>query len=366
MLFAESGMFWKSVKKLRLKSLSLVTKLMLLYSLSTIGLLGTICLFLYPTFVKIMEQRHGIPAASDLTIECFKHIIMILLIASLATIVFGHMISSNGLKRLREFEEKMETITAQSLEDRILLTEWPKELRSLAHRFNEMLDRIQTSFIQLSQFSSDIAHELRTPLHNLKNMAETALLHDKSHQEYKQILESSMDEYNHLSKLVENMLFIARSDHGQMTLKKAWINVQEEISNICDYYQAIADEKQIMLSCHGEAKIEVDPILFKRVISNLLSNALKYTLPHGCIVIDIQSMQESVQITIKDTGVGIPSTHLPNIFNRFYRVDSSRSIHSGGIGLGLAIVKSIIDLHRGTIKINSQINTGTSVSIQLP
>ncbi len=343
-------MFWKSVKKLRLKSTSLVTKLMLLYSLSTIGLLGTLCLFLYPTFAKIMEQMHGIPAASHLTIECYKHLIITLLIASLAAIVFGHMISRNGLKRLREFEKKMETITAQSLEDRILLTEWPKELRSLAHRFNEMLDRIQASFIQLSQFSSDIAHELRTPLHNLKTMAETALLDNKTHQEYKQILESSMSEYHHLAKLVENMLFIARSDHGQITLKKAWIDVKEEISNICDYYQAIADEKQIILSCHGEAKIEVDPILFKRVISNLLSNALKYTLPHGCIVIAIQSIQQFVQITIKDTGVGIPSAHLINIFNRFYRVDSSRSTHSGGIGLGLAIVKSIIDYMVGQSK----------------
>lgn len=308
---------------------------------------------------------NGTPA-SHLTVECFQQIIIILLTASLAAIVFGHMISRNGLKRLREFENKMEKISAQSLNDRILLNEWPKELRNLAQRFNEMLNRIETSFVQLSQFSSDIAHELRTPIHNLKNMAESALVKEKSPQELREILESSMTEYQHLAKLVENMLFIARSDHGQIRLKNERIDIQKEIINICEYYQAIADEKQIVLTCSGEAKIDCDPLLFKRVISNLLANALRYTLPHGQISLSIQPMQQFVQITIQDTGVGISPEHLENIFNRFYRVDSSRSVYTGGIGLGLAIVKSIIDLHRGTIKIDSQINTGTSVYIQLP
>lgn len=338
---------------------------MLLYSLSTIGLFGAITLFLYPTFVKVTEQMNGIPA-SHLTIECFEKVIISLLSLAFAAVVLGYVISRNGLKRLRELENKMDKMTVESLDKRIVLDEWPKELRNLAQRFNEMLNRIQASFIQLSQFSSDIAHELRTPIHNLRTIAEAALVNDKSIQEYQEVLESSMNEYHYLSKLVENMLFIARSDHGQVTLKKEQVAIQKEITDICDYYQAVADEKQILLSCTGEAKIAVDPILFKRVVSNLLSNSLRYTAHQGTINIDIQTIRSGVQITIHDTGTGIASEHVSNIFNRFYRVDASRSLHSGGVGLGLAIVKSIIDLHRGTIKIDSQINVGTSVYIQLP
>lgn len=365
MLFVGLDMYWKSVKSLRLKSLSLVTKLMLLYSLSTIGLLGSICVFLYPTFIKMMEQINGNPA-SNLTIECYERIIITLLLASLAAIVFGHIISKNGLNRLRELENKMDKITAQSLDDRIQLNEWPKELRNLANRFNGMLDRIQSSFIQLSQFSSDIAHELRTPINNLRGMTEIALIKEKSPHEYRSILESCMSEYHHLSKLIENLLFIARSDHGEIRLKKVLIDTQEEIAQICDYYQAVADEKQILLACVGYAKIEVEPGLFKRAISNLLSNALRNTSSHGNIMINIQSMQQFVQIAIHDTGIGISPEHLLNIFDRFYRVDPSRSEHSGGVGLGLAIVKSIIDLHNGAIKIESNVNIGTSVYMQFP
>ena len=130
----------------------------------------------------------------------------------------------------------MANISAQSLENQIILQEWPKELRSLAQQFNAMLARIQTAFTQLSQFSSDIAHELRTPIHNLKNITEAALLKESSPKEYQQVLENSMEEYGYLSKLVENLLFIARSDHGQISLQKTLIDAHSEIQHICEYY----------------------------------------------------------------------------------------------------------------------------------
>ena len=266
MRYVGLDMFWKNVKRLKLRPLSLATRLMVLYSLSTIGLLGAICVFLYPTFIKIMEKTHGDPV-SNLAIECYEKIIISLLLASLAAIIFGHIISRNGLHKLREFENKMERITAQSLHDRIQVREWPKELRGLGDRFNGMLDRIQSSFTQLSQFSSDIAHELRTPINNLRGITELALIKEKPADEYKNILESCMGEYHHISKLIENLLFIARSDHGEIKLQKVCIDVQDEIVDICDYYQAVADEKHILLTCVGNAKIEAEPLLFKRAIS---------------------------------------------------------------------------------------------------
>ena len=353
-------MFLKNVKCLRFKSLSLVNRLMLLYSLSTIGLFASIGLFLYPTFTKMIAQIQGI-AASNLTIECYEKIIITLLFSSLSAIVLGHIISRNGLKTLREFENTMGKITAHSLDNRIHPDDWPKELKNLADRFNSMLDRIQTSFIQLSQFSSDIAHELRTPIHNLRGMTELALVKEKLPHEYRITLESCMDEYHHLSKLIENLLFIARSDHGEIRLDKSVIHVQTEIANLCDYYLAVAEEKHITVSCTGQASIEADPVLFKRVICNLLSNALRFTPAHGKISIDIRNLPNLVQIMIHDTGPGISNEHLSRLFDRFYRVDSSRTKASGGTGLGLAIVKSIMDLHNGKINIESGSTIGTIV-----
>ncbi|OAI48560.1 hypothetical protein AYO45_01080 [Gammaproteobacteria bacterium SCGC AG-212-F23] len=358
-------MFWKNVNLFRFKPLSLVTKLMLFYSLSTIGILSAIGLFLYPTYLKMTEEINKIQP-SHVTVECYEKIIITLLIGALSAIILGYFMARKGLNRLKEFERKMEQITADSLHDRINLNEWPKELISLGKKFNTMLDRIQGSFDQLSQFSSDIAHELRTPIHNLRGITELALSKEQYSDEYRHMLETSMNEYQHLSKLIENLLFLARSDHGQLTLNKEAINARNEILNLCDYYQAIADERQIKLTCHGDAIVSVDPTLFKRVINNLLTNALKYTKPNGEILIEIKSTDQHAVVSIHDTGDGIAEEHLTKIFDRFYRVDSSRSGKSGGLGLGLAIVKSIIDLHRGKLHIQSKVNSGTSVYIQLP
>lgn len=338
---------------------------MMLYSLTTIGLISAIGIFLYPTFIKIMGNMNG-SEASYITAECYEKIIITLLVGSLLAVIFGHFIARKGLDRMREFENKMEKITADSLHERINLNEWPKELKSFGKKFNTMLDRIQSSFIQLSQFSSDIAHELRTPVHNLRGITEIALSNESFSDEYRQILEKYMNEYQHLSKLIENLLFLARSDHGQLILQKEIINAQEEISNICDYYQAVALENKIELTCTGNANIAVDPTHFKRVISNLISNALKYTQPNGKILINIEAMDQWAKISIHDTGIGITNEHITRIFDRFYRIDPSRSSHSGGLGLGLAIVKSIIDLHKGKILIKSKPNFGTTVYLQLP
>lgn len=338
---------------------------MMFYSISTIGLLSAVGLFLYPTFVKMLKQLNG-SEATYITAECYEKVIIALLLGSLSAVIFGHFVARNGLNRMREFEDKMEQITAHSLHERIHLNEWPKELKSFGKKFNTMLDRIQASFIQLTQFSSDIAHELRTPLTNLRGVTEIALANEQHPEESRKILEKNMIEYKHLSKLVENLLFLARSDHGQLTLNKEVIDAQTEISNICDYYRAYADENDIELTYFGNATIVVDPTLFKRVISNLISNSLKYTPQHGKITIHIESIDRWVKISIHDTGAGIAAEHITRLFDRFYRVDTSRSSHSGGLGLGLAIVKSIIDLHKGKIAIESQVNFGTSIYLQLP
>ena len=354
-------MFWKNVQ---FKSLSLVTKLMLFYSFATIGLLSAISLFLYPTFIKLMEKIHG-EEASLMTAECYEKIIIALLVGSLIAIFLGYVIARNGLRRMREFEDKMEKMTADSLHERINQNEWPKELKNLGIKFNSMMDRIQSSFTQLSRFSSDIAHELRTPINNLRGVTEVALTNHHYSDEYRQLLETYMSEYQYLSKLIDSLLFLARSEHGQHVLNKELLNMQTEISNICSFYQAMADENNIELTCKGDATLYADSTLFKRAISNLIANAIQYVDANGKITILIESIHQWVKITIQDTGIGIDHEHLPRIFDRFYRVDSSRSTQSGGLGLGLAIVKSIMDLHQGEIAVESKLNAGTTVSLRL-
>jgi len=343
-----------------------VTKLVILYSLSTVGIFTAICLFLYPTYIKLIDQINGSHAVHITTAECHKKMIISLLLMSVAAIFSGYVIARNGLQRVREFEANMEKINAESIHERINISEWPKELKRVGTKFNTMLDRIQTSFVQLSQFSSDIAHELRTPINNLMGVTELALRKDTYIDEQRQIFEAHMVEYQHLAKLIENLLFLARSDHGQLMLHKETVNARQEIVNICDYYQALADDYKIELNCEGDANLSVDLTLFKRVISNLLSNAIRHTLSDGKVTVIIEACQLVTKIAIHDNGVGIASDYVARIFDRFYRVDSSRSLQSGGVGLGLAIVKSIVNLHQGTISVESKVNIGTSVYLEFP
>lgn len=365
-------MFWKSVNLKRIKSWSLVTKLMLLYSLSTIGILSSVGLFLYPTFAKIVYHTDNVYVSGDTTLsknytaKCYKEVITALLLGTLIAIILGYFIARNALSRIREFTDKMEIVTANSLHERINPSEWPKELKILAERYNNMLDRVQASFIQLVQFSSDIAHELRNPVHNLRGITEIALSKEKTVTEYRQILESNIDEYDYLTKLIENLLFLARSEHGQIKINKKAFNVREKILKMFEYFQAIADEKNIELLCEGDAIIYVEPTLFKRAINNLLSNALRYSFQNGKIRIQIKSVNKKiVKISISDNGIGIHEEHLTKVFDRFYRIDPSRSSQSGGLGLGLAIVKSIIELHQGKINIESKLNLGTTIHLLL-
>lgn len=337
---------------------------MTLYSLSTLGILTAVYLYLYPTFIKIIDQISGSHTTSD---ECFEKIIIALLLSTLCAIILGNIVARNGLKKIRQFSAKMQKISVSSLHERIDLNDWPKELTTLAKEFNSMLDRLENSFTKLSQFSSDIAHEIRTPLHNLKGITELALTKEKSPAEYREILTTKLSEYDYLTKLVENLFFLARTDNGLITINKQELKSQIEITKILEYFQAVIEENQIIISCEGNALILAEPTLFRRAINNLLSNALRYTPPHGKIIIQIKSIsQKEVKISFQDTGIGIADENLTKLGDRFYRVDSSRSALSGGLGLGLAIVKSIMHLHKGKMQIESKLGVGTIVHLVFP
>ncbi|MHB1948510.1 MAG: heavy metal sensor histidine kinase [Gammaproteobacteria bacterium] len=294
-------------------------------------------------------------------------LIISLIIGTFVAIFTGYWIARNGMRSLYELTDAAKKITVSSLHQRIDPESWPNELRTLGMAFNQMLDRIETSFSHLIQFSADLAHELRTPVNNLMGQTEILLSRDASTEEYEQVLGSNLEELHRISQIIDNLLFLARTENLHLDIKKTTLNVVEEIKLICDFYQAMADEKNIKITCQGFAELRANSVMFRRMISNIISNALKYTPYGGTVGINVkETPYGDVRIDISDTGIGIAAEHLPKIFNRFYRTDAARSQHSGGTGLGLAIVKSIIDIHEGAISITSEPGKGTIFHIILP
>ncbi len=323
--------------------------------------------------LETKTQTYTIQAALDISYqnkevgEYRKKLTIVLLIGLIVAFFVGFLIARRGMRSLYKLTEAAEKITATSLNRRIDPGAWPVELSTLGIAFNRMLDRIEESFSRLTQFSSDLAHELRTPVNNLIGETEIALTNPILPLEHRALLESNIEELHRISHIIENILFLSYAENPQLEISKGMLDVRKELKVICDFYQASADEKNITVICHGSATLHANQIMFRRMLSNLLSNALKYTSTGGMITIDLMEIEPAiVQISMKDNGVGIAEKNIPKIFNRFYRADIARSQCPRGIGLGLAIVKSIVELHQGSISVTSQLHRGTEILVMLP
>jgi two-component system heavy metal sensor histidine kinase CusS len=244
----------------------------------------------------------------------------------------------------------------------------PAELRPLASTFNEMLDRLEESFTRLSRFSADIAHELRTPVNNLRGEVEVALTKLRSVEEYRDVLGSCLEEFGRLSQLIESLLFLARSENAQTALSKGPVDVREELTKVHEFYEAAAAEAGVTLSVAAQEPVTacLNRTLFQRAVGNLVANALAYTPSGGNVSLSATREGDAVRVTVSDSGQGIPPEDLARVFDRFYRVDRARSSASGGSGLGLAIVKGIVLLHGGKTDITSELGRGTRVSLVFP
>jgi two-component system heavy metal sensor histidine kinase CusS len=318
-------------------------------------------------------QMNLIQVAMDLTNEealladYQKKLAMVLLIGILLSLAAGKMIARQGLKPLKEITRMTEKITASQLHERIGSSQWPKELSILASEFDGMLDRLEESFSRLSQFSADLAHELRTPIHNLMGEAEIALAKSRTAEEYQDVLGSGLEEYGKLSRMIDSLLFLARAENSERTIEKSNLNLDAEIVSVLEFYEALATEQEVVLeNVSSGLPLQADSLLFRRALSNLISNALRYTPGGGKILISSSRKEKILEICVQDNGKGIEKEHLSKIFNRFYRPDYSRTEAAHGTGLGLAIVKSIMSLHGGTVEIQSQTSFGTTVLLRFP
>lgn len=279
----------------------------------------------------------------------------------------GYVIARRALRPLSTFTRFVEQIRATHLGSRVAESGWPKELRGLAATFDKMLERLELSFGRLGRFSADIAHELRTPLNIVRGEAEVVLSKPRTADEYRQVIESSLDEFTRLSVLVDSLLFLARSENAERHIVKVQLDAAEEMSEVGGFYEALASEGGVALEIRGAARLHADSGLLRRALGNLIANSLRYTPPSGKVVLCATQMSDgSVEIEVSDTGAGIAPGHLPHLFDRFYRADSGRERGSAGSGLGLAIVKSIMTLHGGTADVRSEPGRGTRVTLRFP
>jgi len=294
----------------------------------------------------------------------------VVMLATLAIFPWvGYQVARRGIRPVEEMATTARHISSTNLKERIHAEGYPFELAALASTFNQMLDRLEESFERISQFSADIAHDLRTPVNNIRGEAEVALARTRSAAEYRDVIESCLEEAVRLSDLVGDLLFLARAESPLTHPRREFVDVGELLGGVKEYYEASAADGGISLTTDissDPVRAELDRTLMQRAVGNLVSNALAHTPPGGAVILGTMSDHATVHIEVSDTGAGIPSEALPRVFDRFFRVDSSRTQSSGGTGLGLAIVQSIAQLHGGKVEITSQLGQGTRVTLHIP
>jgi len=316
---------------------------------------------------RVIQLALEVTQQEDMLSEYRLRLLVVLVVGLIGSAVIGSGIARRGLRPLQAITEATQRITATQLNERISPRTWPRELTTLATEFDGMLARLEDYFTRLSQFSADIAHELRTPINNLMGEVEVALSRSRSAPEYRTVLESSLEECSRLSRMIDSLLFLARAENTEVKIQASWFDATKEIQAVLDFYEALAEEEGVELEPEGQATLYGDTILFRRALSNLLANALHYTPRGGKIRVSLHNDSEQmVEVRVSDSGAGIAPEHLPRIFDRFYRADPSRSHHPEGTGLGLAIVKSIMDLHGGSITAQSELGRGTTFTLRFP
>ena len=289
-------------------------------------------------------------------------------ISMLGCLLAGYRIARSGIRPVEEVSATARRIRSTAMDERIDARHMPAELASLANQFNEMLDRLKDGFDRLSRFSADIAHELRTPVNNVRGAMEVALSKPRAIDEYRDTLASCTEEAQRLTRIIESLLFLARAEDPDHVIRRESLDVSHELSLVRDFYDASAGDAGVAIGVAAPSPLvaPLDRILFQRAIGNLVDNAIAHTPRGGSIMLSALRANGTLEVSVTDTGCGIGPEHVPHVFDRLYRVDPDRSVATGGAGLGLAIVKSIATSHGGLVELHSVVGKGTRVSVKLP
>ena len=300
-------------------------------------------------------------------LQRMQHLIWLTVgLSALATAVLGAWAARSGLRPLRRMSEVAAGVSASSLTQRLPQDQMPAELANLARTFNDMLGRLDDSFQRLSAFSADIAHELRTPLSNLLTHTQVTLTRPRSLEEYREALHGNLEELQWMAQLVNDMLYLAKADHGLLTPRREALELADEADMLLEFYAPLAEDVQVSLTREGTARLNGDRSMLRRALSNLLDNALRFTPVGGRVRVSIEETLGGLRLSIENSGTGIAPELLPRLFDRFYRADPARREGSSEhAGLGLAITQSIIRAHGGQIHCESG-SAWTRFVIELP
>ena len=280
----------------------------------------------------------------------------------------GLLLARKSLAPVAAMTEQAESIGARNLHERLEVTNSRDELGRLATVLNNLLSRLDRSFESLRQFTADASHELRTPLSIIRGEAEVALSQNRDEAEYRESLAIVQDEARRLSRMVDDMLALARAEDGRQGLKVEEFYLNDLVEDCVKSSQVLALPKAISLTFEPATDItfQGDEFLIRRMIVNLLDNAIKYTPSAGHVSVRLTNKDSSVEIAVADTGIGIPADATDRIFERFYRAGRARSRSDGGSGLGLSIAKWVAEAHNGSIELNSRPGSGSTFTVLLP
>jgi two-component system heavy metal sensor histidine kinase CusS len=273
-----------------------------------------------------------------------------IVLAAVSSGFFGWLAVRHGLSPLRAMKRQAEGITAERLDTRLSVEAVPAELADLARTLNALFSRLEASFQRLSEFSSDLAHEFRTPVGNLLMQTQVTLSKERGADEYREVLASNIDEFERLSRMIADMLFIAKAGEGKIVPTREALDLAALLADVADFHRLAADEKNVMIVCEGRGTIHGDPLMIRRVFSNLFSNAIRHAPVGGWVRAGIGGeADDGVTVEIANSGEAIPEAILSRLFDRFYRAEASRAGGGAQSGLGLAIVKSIVEAHGGRV-----------------
>lgn len=308
---------------------------------------------------KLLSEREQMLAAYRLKLW------LAMSVGALLAFVLGGWVSRRGLRPVRMLARHAAGIDVQHLHLRLDEFNQLSELQALSSALNQMLVRLEDGFAQLSRFSEDLAHEMRTPLSNLMGHTQQTLRYSRSIEDYQNLLVSNQEEYERLARMIDSMLFLARTEHSNAALNHQVIDLHDLVEQLCEYFEGVAQERDVTLINQARGELQADPVLIRRALANLLSNALRYGAPATPVIISSLATEDSLELAVHNRGEPIAAQHLPRLFERFYRCDPSRNQPDDSGGLGLAIVRSIMQLHGGQVTVDSG-QSGTRFSLVLP
>jgi len=325
--------------------------------------------------VNVGGQPYFIQSAFEMDdfYEALYHFELLLYIAIPSLLIFaalcGYWISNRALAPVDQITKTARTISARNLSSRLVVPPTGDELQRLSETLNGMLDRLEASFKKITQFTADASHELRTPVAVMRTRAELSLRKARSPEEYRDVIAEVLTELENTSGLIEQLMFLARADSGAETLNFSPTNVTEVLREACHQGSALAEAKQIGFQeqiASDSLWIRGDASSLRRLFLILIDNAVKYTPANGQVEVSLHRNNGYAIAQVRDTGIGIAESDLPNVFERFYRADKARTRELGGVGLGLSIGRWITEVHSGTIEVQSAPGRGSVFQIRLP